>query len=66
MTRINVKIKAGRETELNGLGRTSRTRPCTSWKKSWAVLTENDVLILAGGIYRQPAAGRAERLLAPA
>ena len=34
MTRINVKIKAGEETELNGAGPAIRLRPCTHWKKS--------------------------------
>ena len=35
MTRINVKIKAGQETELNGAGPASRKALCSSWKPSW-------------------------------
>jgi 1-phosphofructokinase len=50
MTRINVKIKAGQETELNGAGPDIPDEALHQLEEKLDGLTENDVLILAGSI----------------
>ena len=50
MTRINVKIKAGQETELNGAGPDIPDEALHQLEEKLDSLTENDVLILAGSI----------------
>ncbi len=50
MTRINVKIKASEETELNGAGPAIPASALQQLEEKLDALTENDVLILAGSI----------------
>ena len=50
MTRINVKIKAGEETELNGAGPAIPASALHALEEKLDALTESDVLILAGSI----------------
>ena len=50
MTRINVKIKAAQETELNGAGPDIPDEALHQLEEKLDGLTENDVLILAGSI----------------
>ena len=50
MTRINVKIKAGQETELNGAGPAIPASALHALEEKLDALTESDVLILAGSI----------------
>ena len=45
MTRINVKIKAGQETELNGAGPDIPDEALHQLEEKLDGLTENDVLI---------------------
>ncbi len=66
MTRINVKIKAGQETELNGAG---PDIPESALEQLEAQLDspdegENDVLFLAGSIPSSMPQSTYERLLA--
>lgn len=50
LTRINVKIKAGQETEINGRGPTISERALESLFQKLDCLTEGDMLVLAGSI----------------
>ena len=50
MTRINVKIKAGQETELNGAGPDIPESAMQELEKKLDSLNEDDILILAGSI----------------
>lgn len=50
MTRINVKIKAGQETELNGAGPAIPESALQQLEAQLDKLTEGDILILAGSI----------------
>ena len=50
MTRINVKIKAGQETELNGAGPNIPESAMQQLETQLDALNENDILILAGSI----------------
>ena len=64
MTRINVKIKAGQETELNGAGPDIPERAMQQLEEKLDALNENDILILAGSIPQSLAQDTYERLLA--
>lgn len=64
MTRINVKIKAGQETELNGAGPDIPDEALHQLEEKLDGLTENDLLILAGSIPASLPQDVYERLLA--
>ena len=64
MTRINVKIKAAQETELNGAGPDIPDEALHQLEEKLDGLTENDVLILAGSIPASLPQDVYERLLA--
>ena len=64
MTRINVKIKAGQETELNGAGPNIPESAVRQLEEQLDALNENDILILAGSIPRSLPQDTYERLLA--
>lgn len=64
MTRINVKIKAAQETELNGAGPDIPDEALQELEEKLDSLTENDVLILAGSIPASLPQDVYERLLA--
>ena len=64
MTSINVKIKAGQETELNGAGPDIPERAMQQLEEKLDALNENDILILAGSIPQSLAQDTYERLLA--
>ena len=64
MTRINVKIKASEETELNGAGPAIPASALQQLEEKLDALTENDVLILAGSIPSSMPQDTYERLLA--
>ena len=64
MTRINVKIKAGQETELNGAGPDIPESSVQQLEEQLDALNENDILILAGSIPRSLPQDTYERLLA--
>ena len=64
MTRINVKIKAGQETELNGAGPDIPESAVRQLEEQLGALNENDILILAGSIPRSLPQDTYERLLA--
>ena len=62
MTRINVKIKAGQETELNGAGPDIPESAVRQLEEQLDALNENDILILAGSIPRSLPQDTYERL----
>ena len=64
MTRINVKIKAGQETELNGAGPTIPESAFHALEEKLDALQKDDVLILAGSIPSSMPQDTYERLLA--
>ena len=64
MTRINVKIKAGQETELNGAGPDIPESAVRQLEEQLDALNKNDILILAGSIPRSLPQDTYERLLA--
>ena len=64
MTRINVKIKAGQETELNGAGPNIPESAMQQLEAKLDALQEGDILILAGSIPASLAQDTYERLLA--
>ena len=64
MTRINVKIKAGRETELNGAGPNIPESAMQQLKSKLDALQKDDILILAGSIPASLSQDTYERLLA--
>ena len=64
MTRINVKIKAGQETELNGAGPDIPEGAVRQLEEQLDALNENDILILAGSIPHSLPQDTYERLLA--
>ena len=64
MTRINVKIKAGQETELNGAGPDIPADAMHRLEEQLDRLTEEDVLILAGSIPQSLPQDTYEKLLA--
>ena len=64
MTRINVKIKAGQETELNGAGPDIPESAMQQLEEQLDALGEGDILILAGSIPRSLPQDTYERLLA--
>ena len=64
MTRINVKIKAGQETELNGAGPNIPESAMQALETKLAALQKDDVLILAGSIPACLPQSTYERLLA--
>ena len=64
MTRINVKIKAGQETELNGAGPDIPESAVRQLEEQLDALNENDILVLAGSIPRSLPQDTYERLLA--
>ncbi len=63
MTRINVKIKAGQETELNGAGPDIPKPLCRRWSKARRP-AKDDILVLAGSIPASLAQTTYERILA--
>ena len=64
MTRINVKIKAGQETELNGAGPDIPESAVQELEAKLDRLQKDDVLVLAGSIPASLAQTTYERLLA--
>ena len=64
MTRINVKIKAGQETELNGAGPNIPESAMQALETKLDALRKDDVLILAGSIPACLPQSTYERLLA--
>ncbi len=64
MTRINVKIKAGQETELNGAGPNIPESAMQQLEAKLDALAEDDILILAGSIPASLPQTTYERLLA--
>lgn len=64
MTRINVKIKAGTETELNGAGPSIPESAMQQLEAQLATLQPDDILILAGSIPKSLSQSTYERLLA--
>ena len=64
MTRINVKIKAGQETELNGAGPNIPESAMQELEAKLDRLQKDDVLVLAGSIPVSLAQTTYERLLA--
>ena len=64
MTRINVKIKAGQETELNGAGPDIPESAMQQLEAQLDTLGEDDILILAGSIPTRLSQNTYERLLA--
>ena len=64
MTRINVKIKAGQETELNGAGPDIPEAAMKALEKKLDALQKDDILVLAGSIPASLAQTTYERLLA--
>ena len=64
MTRINVKIKAGQETELNGAGPNIPESAMQQLEAKLDALQKDDVLILAGSIPSSLSQDTYERLLA--
>ena len=64
MTRINVKIKAGQETELNGAGPNIPESAMQALEAKLDALQNGDILILAGSIPASLAQTTYERLLA--
>ena len=64
MTRINVKIKAGQETELNGAGPAIPESALQQLEAQLDKLAEGDILILAGSIPASLPQSVYERLLA--
>lgn len=64
MTRINVKIKAGQETELNGAGPNIPESAMQTLETKLDALQKDDVLILAGSIPACLPQSTYERLLA--
>ena len=64
MTRINVKIKAGQETELNGAGPNIPEAAMQALEAKLDALQNGDILILAGSIPASLAQTTYERLLA--
>lgn len=47
-TRINIKLKAAEETEINGAGPSIRAKEMTELKKQFDLLSEEDIVILSG------------------
>ncbi len=66
MTRINVKIKAGTETELNGAGPSIPESAMQQLEAQLDTLQPDDILILAGSIPKSLSQSTYERLLAGA
>ena len=64
MTRINVKIKAGTETELNGAGPSIPESAMQQLEAQLDTLQLDDILILAGSIPKSLSQSTYERLLA--
>lgn len=64
MTRINVKIKAGQETELNGAGPDIPETAMQALEQKLDALQKDDILVLAGSIPASLAQTTYERLLA--
>ena len=64
MTRINVKIKAGQETELNGAGPDIPEAAMQALEQKLDALQKDDILVLAGSIPASLAQTTYERLLA--
>lgn len=64
MTRINVKIKAGQETELNGAGPAIPPQAMQALAEKLDALQPQDVLVLAGSIPASLPADTYEKILA--
>ena len=64
MTRINVKIKAGQETELNGAGPDIPEDAMRALEEKLDRLQQDDILVLAGSIPASLAQTTYERILA--
>ena len=65
MTRINVKIKAGQETELNGAGPDIPEAAMQALEQKLDALQKDDILVLAGSIPASLAQTTYERLGGP-
>lgn len=63
MTRINVKIKAGQETELNGAGPEISAEALAAFYQKLDALQEGDILVLAGSIPASLPADTYEKIL---
>lgn len=63
MTRINVKIKAGQETELNGAGPAIPPQAMEALQQKLDALQPGDILVLAGSIPSSLPADTYERVL---
>lgn len=63
MTRINVKIKAGQETELNGAGPAIPPQAMEALQQKLDTLRPGDILVLAGSIPSSLPADTYERVL---
>lgn len=64
MTRINVKIKAGQETELNGAGPVISAEALAAFYQKLDALQTGDILVLAGSIPASLPADTYEKILA--
>lgn len=64
MTRINVKIKAGQETELNGAGPAISPEGMAALYRKLDGLVQDDILVLAGSIPASLPADTYEKILA--
>ncbi len=64
MTRINVKIKAGQETELNGAGPDIPEDAMQALEEKLDRLQQDDILVLAGSIPASLEQTTYERILA--
>ena len=64
MTRINVKIKAGQETELNGAGPVIPAEALAAFYQKLDALQTGDILVLAGSIPASLPADTYEKILA--
>ena len=65
MTRINVKVKAGAETEINGMGPEIRPEDLEKLATLLDELNAGDVLVLSGSVPRCLGPDTYERILAP-
>ncbi|WP_322903494.1 1-phosphofructokinase [Paenibacillus campi] len=63
-TRINVKLKHGEETEINGLGPMISTDEADQLVNKLSVLTQGDVLVLSGSVPPSLGGDFYERLIA--
>ncbi|GCD82825.1 1-phosphofructokinase [Parageobacillus thermoglucosidasius] len=62
-TRINVKLKSGTETEINGQGPVIEPKYEEALIKKMQALTENDVVVLAGSVPSSSSPGIYEQII---